>query len=85
MQTIIARQTLELDAVREVFVKTGGPSQRREAVKAFQERGLSQRRACALAGCAPRRNIARADVTTSDWRSVWMSSRKNVRGGVGGG
>jgi putative transposase len=57
MRRIIANQTLEIDAMKNVISKNGlGPSQRKDAVKALMAEGLSERAACRLAAC-PRRTF----------------------------
>jgi putative transposase len=51
MRRVIAKLTLENDAMKELASKTLGPSQRKEAVKALRDFGVSERAACRLASC----------------------------------
>lgn len=51
MERIIARQALEIRAMSELIRKNGWASARKEAVRALQAEGLSQRQACRLANC----------------------------------
>jgi Transposase/HTH-like domain len=54
---VIARLTMEVDAVRELISKNGwSPRSYKEAVRVLQEFGISQVRACAIVG-QPRRTL----------------------------